>query len=115
MEKLWDILGDLTPGQLRAQHIPSHLDPLLCENAFEEWVAEWNGHADTVATLTNASRSSDTQRIAAEAIRYFTDTAACIRALRAIYLQIAEISNSDRRTVNPMTLRCPPSPTSICP
>ena len=94
-QRLWDQLTDLERGQLRTQHVPSHLDANLCETAFEEWVACWNQFADTTATITNANRTWPFQQVQQRALNYFEDTAAVLRSLRSLYLKIAEHVSPD--------------------
>ena len=83
-------LGDVEPGTLQVQHIPSHQDPCLSEGPFEDWLLRWNGHADTVAGLCNMNRPWVLQQVYYSAIDYHRQQASRIRALRAIYLGIAD-------------------------
>ena len=95
-----DQMRDLQPGQLRVQHVTSHLDVMLCETAFEEWAACWNQHADTVATCTNVNRTWTFQTTLQQALDYHSDMANCLRALRAIYFHIAEDAEGSRHTTS---------------
>ena len=89
-QRIWEQLAELEPGQLRTQHVPSHLDAELCETEFEEWVARWNQYADTTACCTNANRTGRFLEVQQQAIAYYEDTAHCLRSLRSVYLNIAD-------------------------
>ena len=82
-------------GALRVTHIPSHLDPMLCEDDFELWVARFNEYADVQAGLTNQGRCQSfvNQHLAASQLH--ADWAHCIRQLRTFYLRIAECTAQD--------------------
>ena len=94
-QRIWEQVAELLPGQLRVQHVTSHLDPSLCSDAFEEWVAYWNQRVDIVAGITNANRTWTFQDELNRGTRWAADTATCLRALRAVYLGIAESTTSE--------------------
>ena len=91
---LWDAmrvaLQRFPDGALKATHIPSHLDPGLCEDDFELWIAKFNDYADAQAGLTNQGRSQQFVEMHNAASQIHTDWAYCIRKLRTVYLKIAE-------------------------
>ena len=93
---LWDILSDLVgqfaPGQLGVQHVPSHLDPTLSTSPFEDWAITWNGHADTLAGLTNLNRAVPFRQAHERAIHWHAQQLEIIRALRGIYFGIASVA-----------------------
>ena len=93
-QRIWDQVSELQVGQLRVQHVTSHLDPEQCSDVFEEWVAKWNAHADTVAGTTNVNRTWPFQQVWRRAQQYYDDTAKCLRALRVTYLRIADAAGS---------------------
>ena len=101
--RICDQVAELQRGQLRIQHVTSHLDPARCVDVFEEWVARWNNHADTVATMANDNRTWTFQQTFQRACSYYEDTAFLLRSLRQVYLHIADLtetSSSHRREVN---------------
>ena len=90
-QQMWLLVSGFEAGRLRVQHIPSHLDPELCSNSFEEWVAFWNDRADAAAALANAQRPPSTLSLLQQALTWHTRTAGQIRALRAVYDAIADL------------------------
>ena len=90
------LLEQLPPTLIRVFHVPSHLGPGLTASPFEDWVAEHNGHVDSVAGLANRNRSVDFARIHCQADQYqnHQDTLAQIRALRTIYFRLARRSTT---------------------
>ena len=86
---IWTHVQELAPGQLLVHHVPSHLDPLLCADEFEVWVATWNQYADTVAGLANLNRPADVQATHSAAVQYYQVMARTLRSLRCLYLEIA--------------------------
>ena len=91
-ERVWVMVRELHPEQLRVHHVPSHLDPVRCEDDFELWVAAWNQYADTVAGLANLNRAWSLSVVHHQAVQYHQVTAGHIRSLRALYLAIADAS-----------------------
>ena len=96
-KRIRDQATELQPGQVRVQHVTSHLDPALCETAFEEWVARWNNYVDTVATVVNVNRTWTFQRTFQRALLYAEDTASLLRSLRHVYLRIADLAETSSR------------------
>ncbi|OLQ12995.1 LINE-1 reverse transcriptase-like [Symbiodinium microadriaticum] len=94
-ERIWLWVQELRPRQLCVHHVPSHLDPELCEDDFEIWVATWNQYADTVAGLANLNRSGLLSEVHHHAVEYFQATAKHLRSLRALYLAIADASEDE--------------------
>ena len=94
-ERIWLLVQELRPQQLCVHHVPSHLDPDLCEDDFEVWVATWNQYADTVAGLANLNRSGRFSEVHHHAVEYFQVTATHLRSLRALYLAIADATEEE--------------------
>ena len=88
------VVAQLPVGVVRCRHVPGHLDVHLCEGPFEEWLAKYNGMADTQAVFSNRNRPWQFQRLHATAAKWDDDTKRAIRALRHIYFKIAETSPS---------------------
>ena len=95
-QRIWEQVTELQPGQLKVQHVTSHLDVDLCDTAFEDWAAQWNQHGDTVAAMTNTSRTWSFQTVLRATTSCFQETAASMQSLRSIYFQIAEQTESSR-------------------
>ena len=98
---LWDVLSDLvgqfSPGQLLVQHVPSHLDLALSTSPFEDWAITWNGHADTLAGLTNLNRSVVFRQAHERVFQWHSQTLEALRALRGIYFGIASATQHGSR------------------
>ena len=93
---LWDILAallsQLDPANFLVRHTPSHLDLNLTESPGEDWLAKHNGHADTLASLTNSNRPQAFLEVYKAAHRHHLDSLQALRALRGIYFGIAAIT-----------------------
>ena len=87
------VLEALPAGRISVQHIPSHLNPAACEDAFEDWVAYWNQRADTQAVMANHNRSDIFAEKHSLAVTWFQDMSSCTRALRSIYFGIASCTS----------------------
>ena len=83
------LLDQLPHTLIKVFHVPSHLSPGLTASPFEDWVAEHNGHVDSVAGLANQNRSVDFVSIHNQAVQFHQATLAQIRALRTIYFRLA--------------------------
>ena len=101
-EQLEMILQCYPAGAVGAKHVPSHLDIGLCESPFEEWVAQWNDRADRQADLANRNRAHCFVQLHQAACGYHTKHAAGLRALRAVYLNIAVDTGQQRVRVRDM-------------
>ena len=59
---LWEqvemVLQGFPTGCIGISHVPSHLDPELCESEFELWVARWNNFADQQADWAESEPES---------------------------------------------------------
>ncbi|CAE7270136.1 aquIMA [Symbiodinium sp. CCMP2592] len=99
---LWQLLTELVVaypvGWLLVQHVPSHLDPGLGVSPFEDWLIRWNGHADTLAGLTNINRALDLQAAHQMAYNWHLRHLEILRALRGIYFGIADITAKSGHT-----------------
>ena len=85
---------------LQVHHIPTHLDEALTASAltaspFEDWVAQFNGHVEKVASVTNINRPCDLVQIHQNAVQCHNDTLARKRALRSIYINLATSKQND--------------------
>ncbi|CAE7325636.1 unnamed protein product [Symbiodinium sp. CCMP2456] len=94
---LWDILkgllDQLDSGSFRVCHTPSHLDSSLTESPWEDWLARYNGHADTLAAAANANRPQVLVDTYQAALQYHENNLQVLRALRSIYCGIAEATS----------------------
>ncbi|CAE7194447.1 DHX57, partial [Symbiodinium microadriaticum] len=92
-DDLWSTLAELLHqldiSHFLVRHVPSHLDPGLTEDPFEDWVAVNNNHADTLAVVTNNSRPAEFASAYQAAVDFHRTTLEEQRALTAIYLGIA--------------------------
>ena len=91
---LWETVAELAsqlePEQFFFAHVPSHLDQSLTEAPYEDWVAQWNGHVDTLAGLCNVNRTVMFAEIHGQALAHHCRHAAALRALRTIFFAIAD-------------------------
>ena len=95
--RIWQQLRDIPSGLLVIQHVPSHLDPSKCRSPFEEWIARWNQHADTVAGIVNLNRPTCFVGVHQQAVEHWLHYAGILRALRSIYDSIAELTHGHPR------------------
>ena len=72
--------------EVQVLYTPSHLDACACESPMEEWLAQWNDHADTVAVLANLNRSQALSALHQRALEYHEDMQAVLRAYRSLLL-----------------------------
>ena len=95
---LWQIVHSLCQqlnvSQVTVQHVPSHLDVRLCENVFEEWIAQWNQYADTTASIANACRPQSFLMLYDAARNRHALMLQKLRGLRDAYFSIAEETQS---------------------
>ena len=89
-EDLAHLLHQLVNSNFQVRHTPSHLDSRRTESPFEDWLAEHNAHADTLAVLANSNRPQALRAVHAEALRYHNDVNKAMRALRSIFFGIAD-------------------------
>ena len=92
-QTLQSLLDALPSEDFRVFHVPSHLSMELTAGPFEDWIARWNGHVDTVAGYVNGQRSAEFKSVHQAAVTYYTDMLQKQRALRGIYFRIAETTN----------------------
>ena len=78
-------------------HVPSHLDPDMCENPFEDWVCTWNQRADRAAVLAVAQHSDRVQRAASAARHWELQQASLAHELCVMHLQVAEVTAGEAR------------------
>ncbi|CAE7241535.1 aquIMA [Symbiodinium microadriaticum] len=97
---LWQTLEELVrlypEGHLVIQHVPSHVDSNQSRSPFEDWVIEWNHHADTLAVLANMNRPLDLRRVHEQAIGWHNYMLEASRALRGLYMGIANATLPNR-------------------
>ena len=93
---LWHQVAELLaltyPGQISLRYVPSHLDPRLCEDGFEDWLVGFNSRADTMAVQCNLNRDWDFAELHASALRRYQHTASVIRCLRTLFFEVAELT-----------------------
>ena len=75
---------------LQILHVPSHLDANQCDSLMEDWIAHWNARADDQARISNQNRDYAFSELHGQARAWVDQTTRCVRALRGIYLRIAE-------------------------
>ena len=85
-----ELLQQLPATLLQVFHVPSHMCWQRTTSPFEDWLAEHNGHADRVAGTANNNRSVALKAIHEQAVGFYRDTSAQIRALRSIYVRLAK-------------------------
>ena len=66
-----EVADCLSPGQMQICWIPSHLDDCKCDSDLEEWIACWNGVADSTAVHTNTHRGARHAHLAAAFTEHF--------------------------------------------
>ena len=76
--------------------VPSHLDTSLCESPFEEWVAENNGHADSLATRANEERSQAFRELLALQRHWDKRHTTLMANLRSYYFAIFERNKENK-------------------
>ena len=93
---LWTLLVDLVacyqPGQLGAQHVPSHLEPSTATSPFEDWAIHWNSRVDRLAGTANLNRPAELHDARSRALDWHNTMLTDMRALRSIYFDIAEVT-----------------------
>ena len=101
---LWLLVQDLTlqysAEDLKAQHVPSHLDPCSCESALEEWLAHWNNRVDRLAVLTNCNRCHNLVQAHQAATDHHFGQARILCALFQVYYKIADGTRALRSGAN---------------
>ncbi|CAE7873848.1 ML5 [Symbiodinium sp. KB8] len=97
---LWDniasLLEQLDATRFLVRHTPSHLDPSLTEDAFEDWLAKNNNHADILAGQANRNRPQLLVEAHGLAVEYHNSVLQALRALRSIFFGIADRKTDDR-------------------
>ena len=86
----WEALQCLEPAQALVKHVPAHIDTRQCEDGFEEWLASFNGRADTAAVLANRNRPWSFMELHEKAMRRFDFQTAVLRAYRDVFFAIAQ-------------------------
>ena len=93
---LASLLEQLGDNDLQVRHTPSHLDPGMTDNPYEDWLAEHNGHADTLAVLANSNRPQAVLTVHEAARSYHNRILDAQRALRSIFFGIADADQQDK-------------------
>ena len=88
--RLEALFVQLEEHQLQVLHTPSHLNDKATESPMEDWQAQHNNHADTVACIANRNRGHSFMAEYDKAWEYFVKMRAAGRALRSIFLGIAD-------------------------
>eukprot|EP00435_Cladocopium_sp_Y103_P073544 s627_g44.t1 len=70
--------------------IPSHLDPALAEDAYEDWVIHWNDMVDQLAVHTNRNRPAEFWQQYESAVSVLDGWATRVRQLRHFFFLVAE-------------------------
>ncbi len=91
-QRVLDLLDLVSVATEQVHWILSHLDPLLCENPFESWVAHWNDVADRIAVQTNLPRSSSFWKVLSEA----QEADERWTALRSFYFKVADLKKTEQ-------------------
>ena len=86
-------VGDLA----NSSWIPSHLDPTLCENPFEDWVARHNAAVDTLVVRCNADRPASFWHLVEQQRQWDLLWRARLHRLRQYYFQIYEDTHVSSR------------------
>eukprot|EP00438_Fugacium_kawagutii_P028105 Skav224950 [mRNA] locus=scaffold1186:12077:14866:- [translate_table: standard] len=88
-QQLAELMDELCMGLFHICWIPSHLDLTQCADSWEEWVATWNGIADTIAVTVNMHRDPEYDDLQDRLLRYHEDQLNKLRTLRTFYTRIA--------------------------
>ena len=90
---LWTMIAELvfsfSEDELWVRHVPSHLAEARCESPLEDWLCQWNNHADLVAGQLNQCRPLAITELHAKAQAHHEYTVQVVQALQAIYFDIA--------------------------
>eukprot|EP00438_Fugacium_kawagutii_P008967 Skav214288 [mRNA] locus=scaffold2257:201508:210505:- [translate_table: standard] len=70
--------------------VPGHLDPLLAEDGFEEWIIKWNDLADQAAKQANLQRPAELWTLRERAARRLDDWSRRLRQVRQFYFSVAD-------------------------
>ena len=95
-QAFWDAMQHCLDLQLWIRWVPSHLPRHLAEDPFEDWVIQWNGHADAMAAEAHCSRPQSFWQLFAEYEAHLDWWASHLRPLRKFYLQVAEAKQISR-------------------
>ena len=98
-----ELLAELPQDTFQVRWTPSHLDVALCTTTWEEWLAEWNGVADSIAVQTNQNRSAAFEQLRINVVEHYNLWTQRIRNLRRFYFAVAELKN-DQATVIDLTI-----------
>eukprot|EP00438_Fugacium_kawagutii_P019054 Skav215401 [mRNA] locus=scaffold271:59153:63914:- [translate_table: standard] len=74
--------------------VPSHLNPTLAEDVFEDWIIAWNSKVDELAALANRSRTPafwDLYQRYADQLDWWSER---VRMLRSFFFAIAEAKDN---------------------
>ena len=112
------ICSSLRAGTVKVHHTPGHLRMDLCQSPFEEWLCQWNAHADTVARLANINRPVASQQRFREADDWHTFMLKALRALQTMYFHIADVKEpvlpiQDEEEANPERQASGPSSETV--
>ena len=104
-DDLWDVLESLLqqmPAEtFLVKHVPSHLCTGRTESPFEDWIAQHNQHADTLAGFANRNRPWLLQTCRQQALDHYHSMLQIQRSLRAVFFGIAAARLSDGATTEP--------------
>ena len=92
-EQVWqaiaDAIAELSELPLEFHWVPSHWDPSLAEDHYEDWFVRWNRVADEQATLANHQRSPQYLSIRDEAQKHHNEQVLRQRFLFEFYKNVA--------------------------
>lgn len=97
---LWLRLADLVALQLTPHWIPSHLNPAVLEDPFEEWVHHWNGVVDKLIARYNQNRPRDFLELQQSLENWHRGQKARIQQNRQFWFNIAKDKQVDTTEVD---------------
>ena len=83
-------ISQTTTGQVVISWVPSHMEEQLCEDSEAEWIARWNGQADSLAGDANAQRGPVFDRLMASQRAHHHYWAPMLHSLKRFFLAVAE-------------------------
>ncbi|CAJ1392429.1 unnamed protein product [Effrenium voratum] len=90
---LWENLRfqlDAAPdGLLQVQHVPGHMQVNSDSPCLDEWLATWNGHADTAAKQAHGLRPPAFWNLWCEYKAAFEDSCIAVDRFRCLHLDVA--------------------------
>ena len=93
--QLRNTLDQIPSGFFKAVWIPAHLHGALCDPGYEEWIATWNGVADSGAIQANQHRSAWFLHHSKLLQSRHQAKLAELRQLRDFYFQVADQTFED--------------------